>query len=240
MAAPEGRELQRRESSHTAYDEDWNPDYASMSLEALQEELQRVRCSAPKLGIADTGRLLKKAGDNVKNLLSPRSSSDRPQQTVSSEKATEAATQIEHLIIPLLRKAGRMKDALEIAQASEASVRAAYGNAHPYTLQSRFLLGTMLHRTNAEEEAQTMHRQVLAARQELLGAAHASTIESMYELALTLQAMGFATMGAERAAKLHEAEMLFRQVRKMLHSDRQPTVEVRARRPIRPAWHSRH
>eukprot|EP00908_Phaeocystis_cordata_P014978 Transcript_26084.p3 GENE.Transcript_26084~~Transcript_26084.p3 ORF type:complete len:171 (+),score=36.88 Transcript_26084:66-578(+) len=133
MAAPEGRELQRRESSHMAYDEDWNPDYASMSLEVLQEELQRVRCSAPKLGIADTGRLLMKAGDQVKNLLSPRSSSDTPQQTVSSEKATEAATQIEHLIIPLLRKAGRMKDALEIAKASEASVRAAYGNAHPYS-----------------------------------------------------------------------------------------------------------
>ena len=110
---------------------------------------------------------------------------------------SEASTQLEHRIILTLRKASRLKEALALAEASEARVRDAYGAAHSHTLHSQWLQATVLHRLGATapsgdgiRDALALHRRVLASRLKLLGPSHPSIIESRYELGLCMQACG--------------------------------------------------
>ena len=107
---------------------------------------------------------------------------------------SETSTKLEQRIILALREAGKLKEALALANASEARVRSAYGTAHSLTLLSQWLLATVLHRLGATapsgdgvRDAQALHRQVLALRLKLHGAAHPRTTESQYELGLTNQ-----------------------------------------------------
>lgn len=109
--------------------------------------------------------------------------------------------------IEALNLAGRHALALRDGETLRADMLAAFGDGHPFVLETDDALGYAMSATGKAREAETIHRRTLAAKRDMLGPDNPYTLVSQEYLARALLAQGQPEQAAAELAGLLEARI---------------------------------
>ncbi|NUP19060.1 MAG: tetratricopeptide repeat protein [Streptomyces sp.] len=142
---------------------------------------------------------------------------------VASGEVSEEIGRVSGLVVRRMYEAGDWSGSLALAERVAERTGQLLGAEHPVALDTRFVLGQALHRMGRYAEAEALHRQVLAARERVLGPDHPDTLRSCLGLRYPLEQLD---------GRREEAEQLNRRAiegqRRVLGEDSAETLYSRA------------